>query len=153
MCSSVELLTILLSIPKSCDGTKRYPSVGSNAEPFQFPPPVHPGKITRSFGPYCANGPPVIAPPSSARRSRQYFSCSGVIVATSSGENVIRASGGGLTGNGCVGQYSSPGSGLSDATGRSSTPKIGWPVTRLKMNSSPCFVYWATAGIVWPPRL
>src|SRR5438132_877806 len=83
------------------------PSVGSNAEPFQFPPPVHPGKITRSFGPYCAYGPPVMTPPSSSSNPRQYFSCSGVKRATSSGEKVILASGGGFRGNGCVGEYSS----------------------------------------------
>src|SRR5205085_2714082 len=108
MCSSLVLLTILLSMPMSCDGTNRYPSVGSNAEPFQFPPPVHPGKITRSFGPYCAYGPPVMTPPSSSSSPRQYFSCSDVTRAISAGENVILARGGGFRGNGCVGEYSSP---------------------------------------------
>ena len=64
----------------------------------------------------------------------------------------MRAIGGGLIGNGCVGQYSSPGRGLSDMTGRSSTPNTGVPVTRSKTNRRPCFVYTATAGIVRPLR-
>ena len=81
-----------------------------------------------------------MAPPSSSSNPLQYASCSGVTFATSSGENVMRAIGGGLTGNGCVGEYSSPGSGLSETTGRSSTPNMGVPVTRSKMNRSPCFV-------------
>src|SRR4030095_9238626 len=109
---------IWLSFTWSCVGTNREPSPGLKADPFQLPPPVHPGKITRSFGPYCAYGPPVITPPSNSKRPLQKASCSGVIFATSCGENVIRAIGGGFSGNGCVGEYSSPGSGLSEITGR-----------------------------------
>ena len=40
--------------------------------------------------------------------------------------------GGGFTENGCVGNAASPGTSLF-ATGRSSTPKIGFPVSRLRM--------------------
>ena len=41
------------------------------------------------------------------------------------------AKGGGLVGNGCVGQPCSPGTSLA-GTGRSSIGQIGSPVTRLK---------------------
>ena len=40
---------------------------------------------------------------------------------------------GGLVGKGCVGEVSSPSASLF-GTGRSSTPKIGFPVSRLRMN-------------------
>ena len=62
------------------------------------------------------------------------------------------ASGGGFTGNGCVGDVFSPGTVLC-GTGRSSMPNIGSPVTRLKMKSKPIFVICATAGIVLPFRV
>ena len=62
---------------------------------------------------------------------------------------LIRASGGGLSGKGCVGHNSSPGVSLF-GTGRSSTPKMGWPVSRLRINSKPIFVICASAGIVLP---
>src|SRR4051794_2741515 len=97
-----------------------YPRSGWNEVGLQLPPPTQPGKITRSFGPYCAYGVPPIAPPSSANRSLQYFSCSEVTLATSSSLKLIRANGGGFTGNGCVGQFWSPGVGLSLTTSRSS---------------------------------
>src|SRR6266850_1883594 len=54
------------------------------------------------------------------------FACSGVVssaVTMSSFLKLIRASGGGFSGNGCVGEYHSPGASPA-ATGRSSTPKI-----------------------------
>jgi len=38
-------------------------------------------------------------------------------------------------------------------TGRSSTGKIGWPVSRLRTNSMPDFVAWMTAGVGAPPRV
>ena len=47
---------------------------------------------------------------------------------------MLRASGAGFTGNGCVGQVFSPGTALC-GTGRSSMPKIGSPVTRSKMKT------------------
>ena len=65
---------------------------------------------------------------------------------------MFRASGPGLIGNGCVGHVASPGTVLW-GTGRSSSPKTGSPVTRLKTNKRPIFVMTATAGIVAPFRL
>jgi hypothetical protein len=64
---------------------------------------------------------------------------------------VLRARGAGFTGKGCVGHVDSPGTVLC-GTGRSSTPKIGSPVTRSKMKTSAIFVTTATAGIVRPSR-
>ena len=61
----------------------------------------------------------------------------------------LRASGGGFSGNGCVGEVFSPGTVLC-GTGRSSMPNIGSPVTRSKMNSRPILLICATAGIVLP---
>ena len=46
---------------------------------------------------------------------------------------LTRASGGGFNGKGCVAEYHSPGA-LPCATGRSSTPNTGLPVTRSRMN-------------------
>jgi hypothetical protein len=65
---------------------------------------------------------------------------------------VLRASGAGFSGNGCVGQVFSPGTPLC-GTGRSSMPKIGSPVTRSKMKTSDIFVITATAGVVLPLRV
>ena len=64
----------------------------------------------------------------------------------------LRASGGGFSGKGCVGEVFSPGTVLC-GTGRSSMPKIGSPVTRSKMNSRPILLICATAGIVLPFRV
>ena len=52
-------------------------------------------------------------------------------------------------GKGCVGQDTSPGMSLSGA-GRSSTRNRGLPVTRLNVNTKPCFVAIATASIFFP---
>src|SRR6202162_1520731 len=99
-----------------------YPSLGSTASPPQFPPPNVPGKtIVNSLLLYGRYGPPVIAPPPSDNNSLQNFSCSGVTVATSSGLNFTRDNGGALSGKGCVGHESSPGTSLF-GTGRSSMP-------------------------------
>ena len=65
---------------------------------------------------------------------------------------MLRASGGGFTGNGCVGHVASPGTVLC-GTARSSMSKIGSPVTRSNTNSSAIFVMTATAGIVRPLRV
>ena len=104
-----------------------------------FPRRVHPG-TSPAASDHIARTGRRYAPPSSSNNSLQYSSCSGVTLVISSGLNVIRASGGGLTGKGRVGQPSSPGVGLSRMTGRSSMPKIGVPVARSKMKSSACFV-------------
>ena len=83
--------------------------------------------------------------------SSQNALCSGVTFDSSDRFSELRASGGGLTGNGCVGDVHSPGA-VVCGTLRSSMPKIGSPVSRLKMNSSAIFVCCATAGIVRPSR-
>ena len=62
--------------------------------PFQLPPPVQPGKITRSLGPYCAYG----HRHRTALEREQAFAILLVLgrtVAISSGENVLRAIAGG----------------------------------------------------------
>src|SRR5260221_311840 len=60
---------------------------------------------------------------------------------------LTRGRGGGFSGNGCVGDDSSPSTSLF-GTGRSSTPNTGLPVMRSRMNSRPIFVICATAGLV-----
>src|SRR6266851_690344 len=68
----------------------------------------------------------------------------------SSGTRIsLRAYGGGLVGNGCVGEYHSPGT-SPFGTGRSSIGQIGSPVTRLKTYKKACLVGWATALTVLP---
>src|SRR5437764_13389909 len=83
---------------------------GSNATPPQLPPPTLLGNdgpvgeyATRSF-------PPIAAV--------QYAVASGEILLTSLSFMVLRASGGGLMGNGCVGHSL----GFAVGTGTSSTP-------------------------------
>src|SRR5438270_13252292 len=103
-----------------------YPNLGSNETPPQFPPPMVPGIESEGVKP---NG--VYRPSNRKRRnhSLQNFSASGVRFEISSRVIVVRESGGGLTGNGSVGEYHSPG--VSPlGTGRSSTPNIGLPVLR-----------------------
>ena len=66
--------------------------------------------------------PPVRRPPSRCSISWQNVVCSGVMRAMSAAVKIARASGGVLTGNGCVGHGSSPLVNPSCGTGRSSTP-------------------------------
>src|SRR5207244_12571764 len=107
----------------------------------QLAPPRPPGKVSvlgadapSARNRQGVNGPALYTPPTRSTRSAQAFACSGVVsaaVTRSSGLYVFRASGGGFTGNGCVGNASSPGTSLV-GTGRSSTPKIGRPVSRFR---------------------
>ena len=86
--------------------------------------------------------------------SRQAAACSAVVssaVTMSSGPKLTRASGGGLSGMGCVGEYCSPGTSPA-GTGRSSTPCTGSPVSRFRMNMKPDLPTCATAGIRSPSR-
>src|SRR5688500_10810162 len=83
--------------------------------------------------------------------SVQYFCDSAVTLLISSRVIDWRAKAGGLTGTGCVGQVSSPGT-LLRGTGRSSIGNKGFPVTRLKTKTNPIFVTTATDGIARPPR-
>ena len=82
----------------------------------------------------------------------QYFSASGEIFETSARVIDSRVIGSGLSGKGCVGHAASPSASVG-GTGRSSTPKIGSPVSRLRKNSRPTFVICTIAGICWPLRV
>src|SRR5579862_3971293 len=104
--------------PRSCELMKKYPSLGSKLPPPQLNPPSGPGNTTVLVMRTGANGPSFCAP---LKRSSQYLRCSGVNDAISSGFQVMRASGGGFSGNGWVGEYHSPGT-SPFATGRSSMP-------------------------------
>ncbi len=65
---------------------------------------------------------------------------------------LLRASWGGFSGNGCVGEYHSPGTSPL-GTGRSSTPNTGLPVVRSRMNISAGLPIAASAGMVLPSFL
>ena len=56
-----------------------------------------------------------------------------LVVTMSSFRKLVFARAGGLSGNGCVGEYHSPGT-LPFGTGRSSTPNTGFPFVRSRMN-------------------
>ena len=73
------------------------------------------------------------------------FFSSGVRSNASSSVTPCSVNAGGLVGNGCVGQVTSPGTSLF-ATGRSSIGQTGRPVTRSKTNAKPCLVSWTTAS-------
>ncbi len=74
---------------------------------------------------------------------------SGVTVVSCSRVIDCRTSGGGRVGIGCVGDAASPGTVLA-GTGRSSTGKRGWPVTRSSTNTNPLLLTWATAATSRP---
>ena len=63
-----------------------------------------------------------------------------------------RSNAGGRVGNGCVGEYHSPGTSPC-GTGRSSIGQTGSPVARSKTNTQPCLVGWATAATRRPPTV
>src|SRR5689334_17163961 len=104
--------------PKLLALTYNNPRAGSKEPPPQLPPPWRPGKLIVGDSASGRNGPPKRGLCCSMNE-RQYASSSGVTVATSAIEKVCRANGGGLSGNGCVGEARSPGTSL-DGTGRSS---------------------------------
>ena len=79
--------------------------------------------------------PPPSAPASDRTRRRASTPCS--------------VNAGGLVGNGCVGEVSSPGTSLC-GTGRSSIGQTGSPVTRSKTKAKPCLVSCTTASIFLP---
>src|SRR5437879_13809123 len=86
--------------------TNRYPREGSNEVPDQVAPPRVPGiSKVRSSRHGLKMRPGRIEP----KFSRQYLRDSGVTVVMSSRATEILARGGGLTGDGCVGQAVSPG--------------------------------------------
>src|SRR5262245_30278206 len=111
-------LVICSICPKLLALTNSKPNLRSKDPPPQLPPPCRPGKEIVGFSANGKYGPPMRGL-CCAMNSRQYFSSSGVTVATSFIENDCRANGGGFTGNGCVGDADSPGTSL-DGTLRSS---------------------------------
>src|SRR5262249_46104614 len=86
-----------------------------------------------------------------------YFFVSSIASARSSGvksirssvETAVRSYAGGLVGNGCVGEYHSPGT-SPFATGRSSIGQTGSPVTRSKTYKNASLLGSATALIGRP---
>src|SRR5215470_14400473 len=98
------------------------------------------------------NGPSLMNPPLLSHSAWQLATCSAVVsdaVTMSSFLKLVFASAGGFIGNGCVGEYHSPGA-LPFGTGRSSTPKIGLPFVRSRMNIHPVLPTDTSAGIVRP---
>src|ERR1022692_2002412 len=119
--------------------------------PPQFPPPSVLGKNNAlpSSGSGVYGSPIFIR--FASNNSLQNRACSGDRSYMSSRRNVFFASGGGLTGNGCVFEVTSPGTAVW-GTGRSSIPYTGSPVRRSNTNNKPIFVISATAGMTRPPR-
>jgi len=68
---------------------------------------------------------------------------------TFSGRNTCRAKAGGLVGNGCVGDDTSPGTSLL-GTGRSSMGHSGLPLTRSNTYRNPVFPACATMSTFLP---
>src|SRR5947208_14889818 len=105
---------------------------GSYDPPFQFVPAS--ARVSSASGPstLLTTGGVNIGP-------ILYFFASSTASARSAGVKSIKSSiatpvrsyGGGFVGNGCVGEYHSPGTSPC-GTGRSSIGQIGWPVTRSK---------------------
>src|SRR2546421_12660470 len=105
--------------------------------PPQLTPPVPPGNEIVDFGGAPSswnvngvNGPSLVNPPLLSHSAWQLVACSALVsaaVTMSSFLKLVFASAGGFTGNGCVGEYHSPGT-LPFGTGRSSTPNSGLPV-------------------------
>src|SRR6516225_7557001 len=128
-------------LPYSLVKAYTYPSLGSDAVPPQFTPPIAPGKITAETGgapgarhAHVVNGPSFVNPPLRSTRSRHALACSSVVssaVTRSSMRKDILPKGGGFTGIGCVGALNSPGT-LLCGTGISLTPNTGCPVSRFK---------------------
>src|SRR6185436_12287647 len=76
----------------------------------------------------------------------------GVKSITSSMRKPCRSKGGGLVGNGCVGEYHSVGT-APTSTGRSSIGHTGWPVCWSNTYTKPCLVGCAIALIRRPPTV
>src|SRR5258708_37846426 len=125
---------------------------GSYDPPGQFAPPNAPGETI------VAKGPPSLLTEGGVNNGPiRYFETNFSASAWSSGVKLIRLSleipwlsnAGGLVGNGCVGEYHSPGT-SPFATGRSSMGQMGSPVSRLKTYRKACLVGCATALTVLP---
>src|SRR5580704_18871143 len=132
---------------RSLDTTNMRPRFGSTAELPQVAPPEFPGICTVP----CRLGGVKIPSLRNILNSCRILACSASVMygLMSFSVNDCLANGGGLVGNGCVGQASSPGT--SDfGTVRSSTGQRGSPVRRLKTKRNPCLVGCATASTVFP---
>src|SRR5688572_28353856 len=146
-------------LPPSLTLTNTIPRLGSAALPPHTEPPLC-GMLIEARGgspslcrkngvnePWLKN-----VPPYESSSARQAATCSGVVscaVTTSSGVHTPRLSCSGLIGYGWVGLYHSPGTSAA-ATGRSSTPWIGSPVSRLRMYIRPGLPVSASAGMRLP---
>src|SRR6185436_13713098 len=129
----------------SCALMNTSPVLGSAAGPPQFVPPEAPGNCTLLFGgaPSSWNnhgvyGPAFSKPPLLSHSAwHSATCCAEVSSARTMSRSLLNSTRpnerAGLTGNGCVGEYHSSGTDPF-GTGRSSTPKIGFPVTRFRMN-------------------
>ena len=86
------------------------PRTGSYERPLQLPPPSVLGNVTIVRSSVGGVNIPRVNILLSSQRSRQYFACSGVSAYRSvAGSKVVRDKGAGRSGNGCVGDVSSPG--------------------------------------------
>src|SRR5687767_400794 len=123
---------------------------GSSDPPCQFAPPVVLGDMRVASGPShllttggVKRGPNLYRDATIAASLRS----SGVKSIRSSIITPCRSKAGGLDGNGCVGEYHSPGTSPM-ATGRSTIGQTGCPVARSNTYTQPCFVGCAIALIV-----
>ena len=115
------------------DETKSRPVSTSTAEPCQFAPPPAPGTWMKGTSAPRTTGGEKIGPKRARELTISSASArsSGVKSMRSSGVIPCRSNGAGLVGNGCVGEYHSPGT-FPWGTGRSSIGQTGSPVTRSK---------------------
>src|SRR6185369_5196722 len=126
-------------------------SLGSYDAPQKLMPPAGPGgEMLYWSTPIGMNGPPSFMLLSSTMCSQYDCSCGSPLYRLLR-ETVICVSGGGFTGNGCVGDVRSRGNSLF-GTVRSSMSKIGFPVTRFSVNIKPVLLTMTTAGTVLPSR-
>src|SRR5579862_3299198 len=144
---TTEMLPMVL-----CDTTYKRCVSGSYAPPGQFEPPPAVAIPRVPQGPLAllttggVNCGPIL-----------YFATSCKACALSSGVKLIKSSilepclskAGGLVGNGCVGEYHSPGT-VPFSTGRSSMGQMGWPVARSSTYRNACLLGCATALTVRP---
>src|SRR5882762_701044 len=139
------------AIPR-CEYTYRVWVSGSYDPPGQFAPPSDPGDVIEASGP-----PSVLTDGGVNSGPMRYWETNFSASARSSGVKLIRLSldmpwlsnAGGLAGNGCVGEYHSPGT-SPFGTGRSSMGQMGSPVSRLKTYKKACLVGCATALTSFP---
>src|SRR5579859_4359958 len=125
---------------------------GSYEPPGQFVPPDAVPSVSVPSGPSAwlatggvNTGPRLYFATIALARSRS----SGVKSINSSSDTPLRLYAGGFDGNGCVGEYHSPGM-LPTSTLRSSIGHTGFPVTRSNTYKNPCFEGCATALIGFP---